>query len=115
MQNKPSTTGTRRTGGVVPVVAYVHSISHVVSNVIECRLKANPAGSGSGVPAIVADVFIARPLGIMATLAGSALYVVSLPFTVPARGTEQAKRVLVAYPFHYTFSRPLGEFHDDDF
>jgi|TARA_B100000029_G_scaffold511234_1_gene604718 hypothetical protein len=79
------------------------------------QLKANPAGSGSGVPAIVADVFIARPLGIMATLAGSALYVVSLPFTVPARGTEQAKRVLVDYPFHYTFSRPLGEFHDDDF
>ncbi len=78
-------------------------------------VQANPAGSGSGVPAIVADVFIARPLGLMATLAGSALYIVSLPFTVPARGTEQAKKVLVDYPYHYTFSRPLGEFHDDDF
>lgn len=79
------------------------------------QVQANPAGSGSGVPAIVADVFIARPLGIVATLAGSALYIVSLPFTVPARGTEQAKRVLVDYPYHYTFSRPLGEFYDDDF
>ena len=41
-------------------------------------------------------------------------YVVSLPFTVPAGGTEQAKRTLVDYPYHYTFTRRLGEFYDDD-
>ena len=76
--------------------------------------QANPAGSGEGVPAIVADVMICRPLGLMALLGGSAFYVVSLPFTVPAGSTEQAKRTLVDYPYHYTFPRRLGEFYDED-
>jgi hypothetical protein len=42
------------------------------------------------------------------------LYVLTLPFTVPAKGKEAAKRTLVLFPYHYTFTRQLGEFHDDD-
>jgi hypothetical protein len=78
------------------------------------EVNANPAGSGKGAPAIIADIFICRPLGILALAGGSALYVLSLPFTVPAKGKEAAKRTLVLYPYHYTFIRQLGEFHDDD-
>ena len=78
------------------------------------EVNANPAGSGKDAPAIIADIFICRPLGILALAGGSALYVLSLPFTVPAKGQEEAKRTLVLYPYHYTFIRQLGEFHDDD-
>ncbi len=75
---------------------------------------ATPSGTGKDAPAIIADVVVCRPLGLMALLAGSTFYVLSLPFTVPARGTEAAKRTLVDYPYHYTFTRPLGEFYDED-
>lgn len=78
------------------------------------KVNANPAGSGKSVPAIVADVVVCRPLGLCALVAGSAFYVVSLPFTIPAGGQEEAKRNLVMYPYHYTFTRQLGEFHDED-
>ena len=81
---------------------------------INFNAQANPAGTGRDTPAIIADVFIARPLGLIALLGGSMIYVVSLPFAVPAGGTEQAKRTLVDYPYHYTFTRRLGEFYDDD-
>ena len=85
-----------------------------VSFLFAGNVNANPAGSGKNAPAIVADAFICRPLGIIALIAGSAIYVVALPFTSMANGQEEAKRTLVLYPYHYTFTRQLGEFHDDD-
>ena len=80
-----------------------------VTFVFAGEVNANPAA-----PAIIADVFICRPLGILALAGGSALYVLTLPFTIPAKGKESAKRTLVLYPYHYTFTRQLGEFHDED-
>mgnify|MGYP001423727542 FL=1 len=85
-----------------------------VTFVFAGEVNANPAGSGKDAPAIIADVFICRPLGLIALTGGSILYVLSLPFTIPAKGKEAAKRTLVLYPYHYTFTRQLGEFHDDD-
>lgn len=73
-------------------------------------VQANPAGSGSNTPAIMADVLIARPLGLMAMLGGTALYVISLPFTLPTRSNDEAQRTLIEYPYHYTFTRPVGDF-----
>ncbi len=78
------------------------------------NVNANPAGSGGKTPAIMADAFICRPMGVIALIAGSAIYIVSLPFTSMADGQEEAKRTLILYPYHYTFTRQLGEFHDDD-
>ena len=85
-----------------------------VSFLFAGSVNANPAGSGSNTPAIVADAFICRPMGMIALIAGSAIYVVALPFTTMAKGQEEAKRSLILYPYHYTFTRQLGEFHDDD-
>jgi hypothetical protein len=85
-----------------------------VTFVFAGEVNANPAGSGKDAPAIIADVFICRPLGILALAGGSALYVLTLPFTIPAKGKEAAKRTLVLFPYHYTFTRQLGEFHDED-
>ena len=85
-----------------------------VTFVFAGEVNANPAGSGKDAPAIIADVFICRPLGLLALAGGSALYVLTLPFTIPAKGKEAAKRTLVLFPYHYTFTRQLGEFHDED-
>ena len=90
------------------------ALALVILFLFNLEAQANPAGSGQGVPAIVADVIICRPLGLMALLGGSMFYVVSLPFSVPSGSTEQAKRTLVDYPYHYTFTRRLGEFYDED-
>ena len=91
------------------------ALALVILFLFNFEAQANPAGTGRDAPAIIADVVICRPLGLMALLGGSIFYVVSLPFTVPAGGTERAKLTLVDYPYHYTFTRRLGEFYDEDF
>jgi hypothetical protein len=56
------------------------------------------------------DATIARPLGVLALIMGTAAFVVSLPFTIPSHSTDQAARTLVRAPTTHTFKRPLGRF-----
>ena len=65
--------------------------------------------SGSA-EAMVADVIIARPIGLVSTVVGSAVYVVSLPFSLLGGNEPQAREKLVKEPGAFTFKRPLGEF-----
>jgi len=67
------------------------------------------AESGSA-EAMVADVIVARPVGLVATVVGSAAYVVSLPFSLLGGNEKQAREKLVKEPTAFTFKRPLGEF-----
>lgn len=59
--------------------------------------------------AIVIDLAILRPLGLVATVAGSGLFVLSLPFSI-MRGTEpiEPAQQLVLQPARFTFTRPVG-------
>ena len=57
-----------------------------------------------------ADGLIARPLGLVASILGAAVFVVTLPFTIPSHSTKSAAKELVAVPAQYTFKRPLGQF-----
>jgi hypothetical protein len=57
------------------------------------------------------DFLVVRPVGIVATLVGSAFYVVALPFYALGGNTDDAGQKLVKDPFNYTFKRPLGEFY----
>ena len=59
---------------------------------------------------VVGDLLFARPLGIVATVIGSAVYFVSLPFTVPSGSVRHTGDVVVGEPFNFTFKRPLGDF-----
>ncbi len=61
--------------------------------------------------AMMADGVLARPLGLVSTVIGSAFFVVTLPFTVPSNSVGSAKRQLIDYPAWFTFKRPLGEFN----
>jgi hypothetical protein len=59
---------------------------------------------------MVADAIIVRPLGIIATLLGVGLFVISLPFSALGKNVKEAGEKLVMAPVKFTFMRPLGEF-----
>jgi hypothetical protein len=56
------------------------------------------------------DFFLFRPLGVVALVAGSAVFVVSLPFSALGGNAKTVGRTMVADPFFYTFDRKLGAF-----
>ena len=58
----------------------------------------------------LADLFIARPLGIVAAAAGTGLFIISLPFTLPTRSVEQSFNMFVVDPWKFSFVR---EFPDE--
>lgn len=59
--------------------------------------------------AMVFDLFVMRPLGLVGTVAGAAIFVVSLPFDAIAWNFSDPARRLVGEPAQFTFTRPLGE------
>ena len=59
--------------------------------------------------AMTVDLVILRPLGLAATLCGTLVFVVSLPFSALGGNTTEAWNSLVATPAKYTFQRPLGD------
>lgn len=58
---------------------------------------------------IEADVIVVRPVSFLATVLGSVVFVVTLPFTVPCHGVQKAADALVVKPAQYTFTRELGD------
>jgi len=58
--------------------------------------------------AMAGDLLVARPLGIVWTAAGSAIFVLSLPFTALGGNVKQAADTLVIGPAKETFVRCLG-------
>lgn len=59
--------------------------------------------------AAVADVLLARPLGLVATVVGTALFVAALPFEALSGDLQEPARVLVVEPARFTFTRPVGQ------
>ncbi len=68
------------------------------------------AAEGADAPRMSADVIIARPVGLVSTVVGTALFIVALPFTIPSGSVAPVARALVAAPFKFTFTRPVGDF-----
>ena len=58
--------------------------------------------------AMMGDVVVARPLGIVVTTLGAAAFLVSLPFSAAGGNVEQAADTLVVGPARETFVRCLG-------
>jgi hypothetical protein len=59
----------------------------------------------------ILDLVFARPLGIVAGIAGTGIFVVSLPFTIPTNSVDKASKMLIVEPFKFSFAR---EFPDED-
>jgi hypothetical protein len=69
----------------------------------EQRLEDRPSGG-----AMVADAVLARPLLAAATLGGTAVFLVSLPFTALGGNVDDAAETLIKTPAEATFRRCLG-------
>jgi len=61
---------------------------------------------------MIFDGLVVRPLTLAGTLIGAAVFVATLPFSIPARGVSGAGRMLVAQPAGYTFMRSFGDFEE---
>lgn len=68
----------------------------------------NEPGFNAG--SITFDLLIMRPVGFLSTVIGTALFVVSLPFTAAHGSTETVYEELVENNVNHTFKRPLGKF-----
>jgi hypothetical protein len=58
--------------------------------------------------AVAIDVIVARPLGVVITGVGAALFIVSLPFSLLGGNVGEAGKALVGGPAKETFMRCLG-------
>ena len=72
------------------------------------RDTASSSDDDSG--AMLADLVFVRPLSLVGTVLGAAVFVVALPFTLPSGSVEKTADRFVAKPFEYTFNRGLGDF-----
>lgn len=66
------------------------------------------AGEDRNAPAMMFDLVILRPLGLVAMVVGTGFFIVTLPFSALGGNTGEAARKLVVEPTKYTFARPLG-------
>lgn len=56
------------------------------------------------------DLLLVRPVGIGATILGSVVFVLALPFTAATDDVNYSMEKLVKEPARYTFKRSLGFF-----
>jgi len=70
-------------------------------------VREDPVGQGWS----TVDLLIARPLGVAAGIVGTAIFIVSLPFTIPTGGVADAADMFITKPFQFSFTR---EFPDGD-
>lgn len=93
----------------------------LVATLAFCMGAANPALAAhdstqtSYAPSAVAmgvDALIIRPVSLVATVVGTGLFIVSLPFSALGMNVGQAGTKLVVDPAAYTFLRPLGQFEE---
>lgn len=59
---------------------------------------------------ITVDFVVVRPTNLAATIVGTGVFIVTLPFTIIGKNAGHAGRVLVVNPAKYTFARPLGDY-----
>jgi hypothetical protein len=61
---------------------------------------------------VTADVLVVRPACLVATVVGSAAFVVALPAALFSKSVKKAANTLVVTPAKATFTRPLGDMED---
>jgi hypothetical protein len=58
----------------------------------------------------LADVALVRPGCFVATVGGTALFIVALPFAAMSKSVKKTARALIVSPARATFTRPVGDF-----
>ncbi|MDD2222112.1 MAG: multidrug transporter [Pseudomonas sp.] len=92
------------------ILALCISLISVPASAARSNVSGNPAYEVEtpGAYAMVADLVIARPLLIAATVVGVGLFVVALPFTLLSGSVDRAGKALVVEPGRAAFVRCLG-------
>ncbi len=100
---------TLRRQSLVFLVAVVMWVTWVASPVLaEEKQYQYKGGADGNAAAMMFDLVVYRPAGIALTAIGTALFIVSVPFTLAGGNTDEAAEKLVREPFNFTFARPLG-------
>lgn len=89
---------------LVPVVAAAALLSGAPAQAYDQVIDDTPSGE-----AMVFDLFIARPLGLAGTVAGTAVYFVALPINLLTFNLADPARRLIIEPAKFTFVRDLGD------
>jgi hypothetical protein len=89
------------------LVTVVCVLALMVGSVSQCM-----ATGETGSMEAIADVLIVRPGCFVATVLGSAVFVVALPIAAISRSIPHTAKVLVVTPAKATFSRPVGDMDD---
>ncbi|MGA2518114.1 MAG: hypothetical protein ABSG44_16380 [Thermodesulfobacteriota bacterium] len=69
------------------------------------NLRKDPMSQGWS----LVDVLVARPLSVAAGIGGSAIFVVTLPFTIPSNTTHSAADMFIVQPFQFAFDREVPD------
>jgi len=83
------------------------TVALLLTALVSVPAQAQPA-EGVRTEDAVVDALVARPVGLVATLLGSAVFVVSLPFSALGGNVDDAAQALVVGPAKETFTRCLG-------
>lgn len=74
-----------------------------------CTVIPSPAADNGGPLATAADAIVVRPACLVATVVGSAVFVVALPWAAASKSIKKTADTLVVKPANATFTRPLGD------
>ena len=61
---------------------------------------------------MVGDILVVRPACLVATVLGSALFVISLPIAACSGSVRKSAHTFVVRPARATFTRPLGNLEE---
>ena len=88
-----------------PIIIFLCIAALLLSQVNTASAAHNEEGG-----AMIVDFLIARPACLVATIIGSAFFVVALPIAAASGSVNRAADALVVKPAKATFTRPLGDF-----
>jgi ABC-type microcin C transport system permease subunit YejB len=97
---------TVKTWVVLGVNAALIAVPFATSALAQEYFQTKEPGGG----AMMYDMVVVRPIGLVATAVGSVFWLISLPFSASGDNVDTATEKLVKEPAAYTFDRPLGEF-----
>jgi len=72
-------------------------------------VAANAASDNNGPLTVATDAVVIRPACLVATVIGSAVFVVTLPASALSKSVRKTADTLVVKPANATFTRPLGD------
>lgn len=97
----------------VLVISYLMiSLTTWQLSALAATVDKNPDKNRNTPEYMTVDIIAARPLGLVATIGGAVVFLVSLPFSAAGGNTAEAWDSLVVTPAEYTFQRPLGNFDE---